>query len=479
MKRYLQMALAGLVVAGMVAPAFAADIKVTGQVRQRYRYWQNISLVNEGSGSNSGNRNYLDIRSRFGADAKLSEGVRARIEIEADPTWGNQQPNDATGAGGSASPYVRQAWMDFQIPGLPEGWRTQMGRSFVSLGHGYVFGASLTGSDNIRIYGPLGPGTLQAWATSNASVDSSASLCCLGTTQGDSATYEAIDYKFEVAPKQTVEVYAMLGQDKGLGPIVTVNTPAFPGAEPTSNEWWLGGAYSGAIGPVALQLEGAYQGGNARHNAGTGPGHLNGGDVRRSAGFIAADATYKIIPEWDVGINLSWATGDDDTSDNTFNNFVGPLALYATSPTRVWTDSGFFNGNRTSRFIGNNSFNRRFNMWGRGSLDADISGKATAAPNGDLFSPGLRELKFHTKYAFSSEVTGWLNVIPTWADKNPQGISKYMGTEVDVKVSYKPYPNIVTNFYGGGFFVGGFFSDQAAQGTKDAYVFRWEAIVTF
>ena len=35
MKRYLQMALAGLLVAGMVAPAFAADIKVTGQERLR------------------------------------------------------------------------------------------------------------------------------------------------------------------------------------------------------------------------------------------------------------------------------------------------------------------------------------------------------------------------------------------------------------------------------------------------------------
>lgn len=464
MKRYLQMALAGLLVAGMVAPAFAADIKVTGQERLRYRYWNNISLDKN---SDAGDRNYFDNRVRFGADAKLSDGVRGRIELEQYGNFGVRPPNVT---GGTIA--VRQAWMDFQIPGLPEGWRFQGGRSFFSVGHGYVYGNSLTGNDGMQIYGPLGPGTLKAWFSQT----NGGATCCLGEEQGAGVTYEAIDYKFEVAPKQNLEVYGILSQDRGLNGLVTTAGPA-PGQGPVANEFWVGGAYTGAIGPVALQFEGAYQGGKARKGATGGPAAA-AGDVDRSAGFIGGDATYKIIPEWSVGVNVTYATGDDDPNDSDFNNFVGPLALYSTAPTRVWTDSGFFNGNRTARFVGNATTNRLFQFWGRGTLDADVA--PATADNGNPISPGLFEIQAHTQYAFNSKTTAFLNVIPTWAAEDA-GSGKYLGTEIDAKLTYKPYANIVTNIYGGYFLAGGWFDSSAVANlvTDNAYVFRIEALVTF
>jgi hypothetical protein len=463
------MVLAGLLVIGMVSPLFAADIKVTGQVRTRYRFWSNLSLNND-KNFDQGERHYFDNRIRFGADAKLSEGVRARIELERYDNFGTRPPN----VNNNNPPGIRQAWMDFQIPGLPEGWRTQLGRSFFAVGHQFVYGNSLTGNDGISVYGPLGPGTLKFYFSQT----NGGAVCCLGETAGGGVTYEMLAYKFEVAPKHTLEVYGIASQDKGIAGITT--TAATNTTGPTAEEFWGGGAYSGAFGPVALRAEGAYQGGTARNDAA-------GGDIDRKAGFVWIDATYKVIPEWSLGIDISYATGDDNPNDQDFSNFVSPLASFTTSPTRVWTDSGFFNGNRSARFIGNNTTNRFYNFWGRGTSDSDLTAGAAIDNNNNLFSPGLIELKFHTKYAFNPEVTGFLNIIPTWADKNPTGISKYMGTEIDLKVAYKPYPNIVTNMYFGYFIVGDFFKQEGARaattGTAkdpdDALVFRAEAVVTF
>jgi hypothetical protein len=465
MKRYLRMGLAGLLVIGMVSPLFAADIAVTGQVRTRYRYWNNLSLdSNQDAATAAGDRNYFDIRTRFGADAKLSEGVRARIELERYDNFGTLAPNVVAVTN---SPNIRQAWLDFQIPGLPEGWRTQMGRTFFSVGHQFVYGNSLTGNDGLTVYGPLGPGTLKAFFSQT----NGGAVCCLGEVSGGTVTYEAIDYKFEVAPKQTLEVYGIASQDRGLAGLAT--TAPIAGGTVVANEFWVGGAYTGAIGPVALRFEGAYQGGTAREDA-------LGGDIDRSAGMLWADATYKIIPEWSVGIDVSYATGDDDPTDKDFNNFVGPLASFATSPTRVWTDSGFFNGNRTARGIGNATTNRVYRFWGRGTLDSDVA-PSTANDGTTAFSPGLLETKFHTQYAFNPKVTGFLDVIPAWADKNPGGSGKYIGTEIDAKVAYKPYPNVVMNGYVGYFLPGDFFDNPGlANNVKDdAIVFRAEAVVTF
>ena len=476
MKRTLRMGFAGLLVIGMVSPLFAADIVVTGEVRQRYRYWNNISLdSNQDAATNAADRNYFDVRGRFGADAKLSEGVRARVELEALWNYGSHPPTTATGGGTQNTPYFRQAWLDFQIPGLPDGWRTQMGRSFFSVGHQFVYGNSLTGNDGITVYGPLGPGTLKAFfAQTNGGA-----TCCLGELASGGATYEAIDYKFEVAPKQTLEIYGILSQDRGLGGLVTTPGLGTGAPAPVANEFWAGGAYTGAIGPVALRAEGAYQGGTARENAGAGPANTVGGDVDRSAGFIWGDATYKIIPEWSVGLGVSYATGDDNPNDTSFNNFVGPLASFATSPTRTWTDSGFFNGNRTARALGNATTNRAYNFWGRGTIDADVI-PSTANDGTTIFSPGLLEVQFHTQYAFNPKVTGFLEVIPTWADKNPGGSSNYMGTEIDARVAYKPYPNIVMNGYFGYFITGDFFDTNLANNVTDnAIVFRAEAVATF
>ncbi len=63
-----------------------------------------------------------------------------------------------------------------------------------------------------------------------------------------------------------------------------------------------------------------------------------------------------------------------------------------------------------------------------------------------------------------------------------------MGTELDGKIAYKPYKNLVINGYFGYFVSGGFF-DVSSTGTAfvtgttksadDAWMFRSEMVVTF
>jgi len=209
---------------------------------------------------------------------------------------------------------------------------------------------------------------------------------------------------------------------------------------------------------------------------------------RKGALFAYGEATYKIIPAWNVGMAFTFATGDDNPTDDEYNNFVAPLSEWTTSPTRVWTDSQFFHGNRTGRSIGNAATNRAFNFWGRGTLDIDKAGGFSTGDNGTEFSPGLFELQFKTKYTFNKEVTGLFNIIPVWTANKPDGQGRYMGTEIDGKIGYKPYKNLSINGYFGYFVSGGFF-DVDPTGTAfvtgttksadDAWMFRTEAIVTF
>lgn len=511
MKRNLSMLLAGLLVLVMASPLYAApDIKVNGQIRNRLRYWVDLDLdSNAYTGGGSADRRYFDNRTRLGVDAKLSDGVRAVIQLEKYFDWGNTAPNSAQTAGlatpgnSPQDPYVRQAWVDFAIPGLQEeGIRLQLGRSFFRVGNGYVWGNSLTGEDGVTLYGPLGPGDFKirfAMTTNQSPAQAGRQRMF-----DNEVNHWAVDYKFDVAEKQNVELYIVGQADKAVdgysSTLQTATTTVRHG-----NEYWFGGAYTGVAGPVALRAEGVYQFGTARKDAcATAPnafGEIGPAgpvtsacvtpqslNVDRSAFFGYGEATYKVTPAWNLGLAFTFATGDDNHDDDTYDNFVAPLAEWTTSPTRVWTDSQFFYGNRTGRAVGNATTNRIFNFWGRGTEDVDAS--FSTGDNGTPYSPGLFELLFKTAYTFNKEVTGLFNVIPTWAANHPDGSGRYMGTEIDGKIGYKPYENLVINGYFGVFFPGSFFDQGGAlraatvaaglSPTDDtAWMFRTEAVVSF
>jgi hypothetical protein len=523
MKRNMMVLLAGLLVLVMASPLYAApDIKVNGQIRTRLRYWVDLDL--DSDLKTGADRRYFDNRTRVGVDAKLSDGVRAVIQLEKYFDFGNVGPAGVTSAqkeivgkpagtnisplatlsdNSSASPYIRQAFIDFAIPGLQEeGIRLQAGRSFFRLGHGFLWGNSLTGEDGFTLYGPLGPGNFKIrYAMTENETPSQGSRARFGDNE---LFHWAVDYKFDVAEKQNVEIYFAGQLDKAVDNYSTMVRAPLGGPVRHGEDYWVGAGYTGVAGPVALKGEIIGQFGNTRKdvcfNPGSGPvdGRPTSGactaastsaDISRTGALFAyGEATYKIIPAWNVGMAFTFATGDDDPTDDEYNNFVAPLSEFTTSPTRVWTDSQFFHGNRTGRSIGNAGTNRAFNFWGRGTVDVDSGSKFTTGDNGTEYSPGLFELQFKTKYTFNKEVSGLFNIIPTWAANAPDSSGRYMGTELDGKIAYKPYKNLVINGYFGYFVSGGFF-DVSPTGTAfttgttksadDAWMFRSEMIVTF
>jgi hypothetical protein len=539
MKRNVIMLLAGFLVTVMASPLFAApDIKISGQVRARLRYWVDFDLddkTTHGSGtsgsatfSGAGDRRYFDTRVRLGVDAKLTDSVRAVIQLEKYFDWGNTTPNGFTsgGTGGGAcclgtpnnsenAPYFRQAWMDFPIPGLQEeGWRAQLGRSFFNVGHSYIWGNSLTGEDGITLYGPLGPGKFKFRYAMNIN---QGPFRTGRQRLGDNELHQwGADYKFDVAEKQNVELYFLGNHDRsvdGYSNLLSDVATALPVTK--SDDYYIGAAYSGVAGPVTLKAEGAYQFGDARKDvafdasgvaAAAGPcgtgalavggcaGATTQKDISRSAFFIAASAAYKVIPAYTVTLDVSYATGDDDPADDTYNNFMANSAGFATSISRVFGESPFYFGNRSLRAVGNNASNRMFAYWGRGTNDVDSGGVFPGGATDDaghVFSPGLIEVKLKNKYAASDKVTILGDLIVLWADQSSASTStasgsSYMGTEIDLKVAYKPYKNILINNYFG-YFISDSFFDRGAPSVApatgfqnvDAWAYRAEAIVTF
>src|SRR3989304_476540 len=94
MKRLRIFVGAGAFLLCIVPPLFAqqVDIKTTGQVRVRYRDWQeffmddNLPIASQGGIGRD--RHYFDIRTRFGVTAKIDPGLTGVIEIERYDDFG-------------------------------------------------------------------------------------------------------------------------------------------------------------------------------------------------------------------------------------------------------------------------------------------------------------------------------------------------------------------------------------------------------
>jgi len=338
MKRNLTMLLAGLLVLVMASPLYAApDIKVNGQIRTRFRYWVDLDLDSDIKGGGV-DRRYFDNRTRLGVDAKLSDGVRAVIQLEKYFDFGNVGPsslrsstevntnaapgtndgNNATSTigGTTQEPYIRQAWIDFVIPGLQEeGIRLQAGRSFFRLGHGYLWGNSLVGEDGFTLYGPLGPGNFKIrWAMTQNQSPARAGRARFGDNE---LTHWAVDYNFDVAEKQNVEIYFVGQRDRAVDGYTNLArkvgsvTPSATALDRVTHgdDFWVGAAYTGVAGPVALKAELIGQFGDTRKdvcfNPGVGPATVKAGKFQALSQTTAGTVTRgAVITGGGFGINV-------------------------------------------------------------------------------------------------------------------------------------------------------------------------------
>src|SRR5512143_832213 len=107
-------------------------------------------------------------RVRFNVDAKVGDYLNGRISFENDwDTFAHEERPQGTGTtapswnGGTANDgrlEVREAWMNFMIPGIPVG--VKAGHQLLQLGNGWFFRSMKYGSDAWVVYNGTGNNTL-------------------------------------------------------------------------------------------------------------------------------------------------------------------------------------------------------------------------------------------------------------------------------------------------------------------------------
>ncbi|MBI5189549.1 MAG: hypothetical protein HZA22_02580 [Nitrospirae bacterium] len=164
MKKFVLALLVGIMTVATASIA-VAEVTVGGKMVTRYETWSNLNLQ-EGADSYT-NQNFFANRVLLNVNAKLADGVEALIELDgATDRWGldpQYTTNLATYLNhNDKSLSIRQAWMNFMIPGLPIGMK--VGHQPLALGHGIWLDTSRYGSDAILLYSKPMPELLLAAA---------------------------------------------------------------------------------------------------------------------------------------------------------------------------------------------------------------------------------------------------------------------------------------------------------------------------
>jgi hypothetical protein len=148
--------------------AYAVDVTVDGEINIRSRSFSELDL-NKNDGSNDAHQTFTQERVLLEVNAKASDNLKGKVAIWNDfDTWGrfeSPQGNQTTAAEDSpllSSPTptnsgflsIREAWIDFTLPGLPVG--VKAGHQLLQLSQGWFFRSNYMGSDAWVVYMPSG-----------------------------------------------------------------------------------------------------------------------------------------------------------------------------------------------------------------------------------------------------------------------------------------------------------------------------------
>jgi len=395
-------------------------------------------------------------------------------------------PSDTTALGipaGTDSLYFRQAFADWVIPGTPI--HIAGGRQLYTVGGSIVLSSAAYGMDGIQVYSALGPGTLTGyyWKPQNGDT--------VGTQDRRFANNDfdvfGGSYKFEWSARNAVELYGLASYDKTRAKTLAIaNQPAIagvpvsgicggaPGDCAQTSEFFVGANFFGVQGPFTYRLEGAYQGGTARKNVNANAASA-AGDIDRSAGMIVGGVSYALVPELALNLDGGWASGDDNPSDNEFNNFAGIYGFF--QPTLLFSEGNPF-GNTANAQFGQNTTNRAIFGTTMGTADMDLA--VTTDNNGARFSPGMFYAKPGVKWVPVKQLTINGDVGLLWAAVSPDGVDSYIGTEIDLKAAWQVYKNLVVNTYFAYLIAGDYFERPVANANvTDPWFARVEFIFTF
>jgi hypothetical protein len=380
--------------------AFAADISVSGSIEVRSRDFMNLNLNEDLTATAAGDQADTQERVRLTVDAKAGNDVKGRITIENDwDTWGRLESPmaNATGGGNAGFPDFREAWLSFNLPGIPV--NITGGHQLLQLGNGWWYRSMKYGSD--------------AWVVANVTGNNTLGFVDVKAAEGSTARADDLDAYvildvYKISDNATVgidltEVHDRIGILGGL-----------PGSALQN----ISLTYNGKLGPVALKAQADLQMGKVK---GAGPG---GADMKFKGNEIVVQGSVPMDP---VTINFAVAYGSGGKTTDT------DLKEYQT----------LLDADQHYTFL----YEYKIPTAATQNLQSVHTGFAntTAVNVGAMFaaSPSL---------AIGADLW-WLQATEDVSIHGAPADSE-LGTEIDVKVNWKLYDNLTWNWQIGYFMPG-------------------------
>ena len=339
MKKFVLAVLVGLTVFATASIA-AAEVTVGGEMEMRYDLWGNLDLNKQFNQDEVGSQvqNFFADRILLNVDAKITEGLEAFVELDSSgfSVFGTpiSFPADERVAGvnrlnftGIDSPVnyqgeklaVRQAWINFMVPGIPVGMK--VGHQPLALGHGISLDTHRMGTDAILLYSKPIEQLLIAGVYAKVVENSDnepglrdigglgGSIFATGNEHHDADVYAALA-NFTFMPGNTV----------GMNYLYVHDAATF-GAGAVGHLHNIGITADGVIGPMNYKAEVDYQNINQDGHGGIPSTELQSGINNSWAAMLGVGAKLAMV---NVGLEAAYGTGTTANKTSGSRTYLSP-----------------------------------------------------------------------------------------------------------------------------------------------------------
>lgn len=502
MKKYLALALSMMFVLGIAGSAFAihasipaettgvvgakdVQIQIEGELRTRGWYEENISsggVINNkavkattGRPYDTGSMSWYDQRVRLAIDAKIADNVSGRVHLENGGNqsdhyiWGttntanNAGTNPRLGGEKRGTLEILEAWIAYTgsgLLGVPAG--IKIGHMPVVVGEGVFFDHRRFGDDALLLFVEPAKGTeinlITAKLFEGTSTGTAPNIIGGATDNTDDLDLYSLMLTHKLDKDNTLGANLSLikssdidGTAGALGSaagLLGVPTAGLNFADSTLDLYNIGLNAKGKVAGVGYKATADMQFGKIKDIVVAGTE-----DDAKFRGYgVTLGANYKVDPVT-LRANFVYGSGDNDLDDEkvkTFQTFVGTV-IDPNLPTVVY-------GWRVHTAAG--------------ALGTGIS-NTTAYNLGVTYSP-VKDLTL--------ALDGYLLRASKKLADTGFGSDKKIGTEVDLKVTYRLAKNLTYSINSGILFAGDFYETGVAGPTndaKDAVVLQHQIVLSF
>jgi hypothetical protein len=175
MKKFLVVALV-LAALCIGSAAYALDVTVNGEAAVRSRWFQNMATnaspaagtsIQPNHTASDANTGITQSRFLLEINVKADNNIKGKLALWNDfDTWlgRGKVANDSNAgtnkglSGNTSSVFIREAWIDFMVPGIPVG--VKGGRMLGRLGEGWFLRSEYGGHEGWILYVPIGKSTI-------------------------------------------------------------------------------------------------------------------------------------------------------------------------------------------------------------------------------------------------------------------------------------------------------------------------------